>query len=345
MTDPAGARSLEALDLARLEKLVQSFDRIRLLVVGDVVLDEYLWGNVERVSPEAPVPIVHVDRETVVLGGAGNVLRNVVALGGGGCFASAVGSDADGAKVSQLIGDLGVSSQAVFFEEGRPTTRKTRVVARGQQIIRFDRETRRPVSEETARALRKAVSGLSGELDGAIFADYGKGVFSESLTAELMGDLSDAGVPVSVDPKRVISIYSGASLVKPNGAEARAFAGVSEADDVASSFLAERVCDELGDVQVVVTLGDAGMDILDKGHPVQRVSTMPREVFDVQGAGDTTIAALTLALRAGATLLEAAVIANAASGIVVAKMGTATASQAELRGMLPVALRCAQEAP
>ncbi len=344
MTDPEGARSLEALDLARLEKLVEGFGRIRLLVVGDVVLDEYLWGNVERVSPEAPVPIVHVDRETVVLGGAGNVLRNGVALGGGGFFASAVGSDADGAKVLQLVGDLGVSTQAIVSEEGRPTTRKTRVVARGQQVIRFDRETRRAVSEETASTLDEAVSRLSGELDGAIFADYGKGIFSESLTAGLMRKFLDASVPVSVDPKGVLSIYGGASLVKPNGPEARSLVGFSETDEVTSSVVAARVRDQLGEVQVVITLGDAGMDVLDKNGPVQRVATMPREVFDVQGAGDTTIAALTLALRTGATLLEAAVIANAASGIVVAKMGTATASQAELRGMLPVALRYAQEA-
>lgn len=343
MTELRGARSLDALDLGRLEKLVDRFDGIRILVAGDVVLDEYLWGGVERVSPEAPVPVVQVDRESVVLGGAGNVLRNLVALGGAGCFASVVGCDTDGDKVCQLVEDLGVSSEAIVREASRPTTRKTRVVARGQQVIRFDRETRKGISEESSCALRKQTSGWVCGLDGAIFADYGKGLFSTFFAGELMRDLSDSGVPVCVDPKGQLSTYRGASLVKPNSAEARGLVGISEPDDVLPSVLTDRIAEALGGIQVVVTRGCEGMDILDPGHSACRVSTMPREVFDVQGAGDTTMAALTLALRAGGTLLEAAVIANAASGAVVAKMGTATASQSEVRGLLPVALRYAQE--
>lgn len=343
MTDSKGARSLDALDLDRLEKLVESFDRVHLLVVGDAILDEYLWGDVERLSPEAPVPVIHVDRESVVLGGAGNVVRNLVALGGRCSFVSVVGQDADGQKVRELVDDLGVSSEGIASEEGRPTTRKTRVVARSQQLIRFDRETREEVSEATSREMLEAVGALSVEPDGAIFADYGKGVFSRFFCGQLIRDLVAAGVPVAVDPKGKFSVYRGASLVKPNWAEARDLAGSSESDGASTAWVSARLREELGDIQIVVTHGGAGMDVLEPGESAVRVPTLPREVFDVQGAGDTAIAALTLALRAGSTLLEAAVIANAASGIVVEKLGTATATRGEVRGLLPVALRYAQE--
>jgi D-beta-D-heptose 7-phosphate kinase/D-beta-D-heptose 1-phosphate adenosyltransferase len=331
------------LDRGRLEALLDEFHRVRLLVVGDLVLDEYVWGDVDRVSPEAPVPVVHVHEETVVLGGAGNVARNVTALGGRVAFCAAVGDDAAGRRAADLLEDLGVDAGGLVVADGRPTTRKTRVIARSQQIVRFDRETLDPLPSGLGRRLLEAVeAGLSG-CDGVVIEDYGKGVLSEQTGSEAMRRFIDRGVPVVVDPKAALAPYRGAALVKPNLREAEALSGVSirNAEDLHRA--ATRLCDELGGASVVVTRGVEGMTLFEGGGPGVDVHTAAREVFDVQGAGDTTVAALALALRVGASLLEAAVIANAAAGVVVGKVGTATASVEEVRALLPAAIAAAGE--
>ena len=331
------------LDRGRLEALLDGFQRVRLLVLGDLVLDEYVWGDVERVSPEAPVPVVHVQDETVVLGGAGNVARNVAALGGTVTFCSAVGDDAVGRRAADLLGNLGVDAKGLVVVEGRPTTRKTRVIARSQQIVRFDRETVEPLPLGLGRRLLEAVEeGLPG-CDGVVVADYGKGVLSGQIGAEAMRRFLARGVPVAVDPKAALAPYRGAALVKPNLREAEALSGVpvGGAEDLRRA--AARLCEDLGGASVVVTRGGEGMTLFEGGRPGVDVHTAAREVFDVQGAGDTTIATLALALRVGASLLEAAVIANAAAGVVVGKVGTATASLDEVRALLPAAIAAAGE--
>ncbi len=330
------------LDLTRLEKLVDAFRRVRLLVVGDVVLDEYLWGDVERVSPEAPVPVVHVNRESTVLGGAGNVVRNVVALGAGCDFCSVVGEDDAGRRVVALLEEQGVDASRLVREPGRPTTRKTRVIARSQQVVRFDRESVDPISTRAAQGLLRAIEPVLSRTDGAILEDYGKGVLSTRVIGAAMRLTQQAGVPVAVDPKGHLRAYRGASLLKPNLREAEHLSGVAVRRPGDLARAVTRLRRVIGGGAVVVTRGADGMTLFEGDGPGLAVHTAPREVFDVQGAGDTTIAALALAQRAGASLLEAAVIANAAAGVVVAKIGTATASPEEVREALPAALEAAE---
>jgi len=331
------------LDARRLAKLVRAFREVRLLVVGDVVLDEYLWGDVERVSPEAPVPVVHVERESQVLGGAGNVVRNVVALGGSVAFCSAVGDDRAGARVLELLGELGVATDGVVRVSGRPTTRKTRLLARSQQVVRFDRETAEPLPASAARALLAAIDRSAATVHGAVVEDYGKGTLAPATARAAVRRLAAAGVPVVVDPKQDLAPYRGVELIKPNLREASALAGFAIRTHADLDRAAGRLRRRLGGAAVVVTRGADGIAIFDRVGPGLRVATPRREVFDVQGAGDTTIAALALALRAGASLFEAGVLANAAAGVVVGKIGTATASPQELLDALPAAIEAARK--
>jgi rfaE bifunctional protein kinase chain/domain len=331
------------LDRRRLEALLDEFHRVRLLVLGDLVLDEYVWGDVERVSPEAPVPVVHVQDETVVLGGAGNVVRNVVALGGAVAFCSVVGDDAVGRRAADLLENLGVDPKGLVVAQGRPTTRKTRVIARSQQIVRFDRETVEPLPLGLGRLLLEAVDSNLPGCDGVVIADYGKGVLSGQTGGDAMRCFLERKVPVVVDPKAALAPYRGAALVKPNLREAEALSGIAIRDAEDLRRAAASLCEELGGASVVVTRGREGMTLFEGGGPGVDVRTAARDVFDVQGAGDTTIAALALALRVGASLLEAAVIANAAAGVVVGKVGTATASVEEVRTLLPAAIAAAGE--
>jgi len=330
-----------SLDLSRLESLLDGFARVRLLVFGDVVLDEYIWGDVERVSPEAPVPVVRVREETVMLGGAGNVVRNIVALGGGVSFCSVVGDDAAGRRVASLLKDLDVDPRGLVVADSRPTTRKTRVVARSQQIVRFDRETSERTDDDVAGRLRGVLESSLADCDGVVVEDYGKGVLAPPMGSDAMAIFRACNLPVVVDPKSDLETFRGASLVKPNLREAELLSGIEihDAQDLAAA--AARMREDLGGADVIVTRGAEGMTLFEGGTKAVEVRTAPREVFDVQGAGDTTISALALALRAGASLLEAAVIANAAAGVVVGKVGTATASAAEVRELLRGAVEAA----
>jgi D-beta-D-heptose 7-phosphate kinase/D-beta-D-heptose 1-phosphate adenosyltransferase len=330
------------LDPRHLERVLARFSQVRLLVVGDVVLDEYLWGDVDRVSPEAPVPVVHVSRESTVLGGAGNVARNVVALGGSCIFCAAVGDDRAGEHVLELLKDLGVDPRGVVVVPGRPTTRKTRVVARSQQVVRFDRETHEPLGRAAVAELVQAVDAALPVADAAVLEDYGKGVLAPGFVRSLMRRLRKAGLFVAADPKTELGPYRGVSLLKPNLREAAELTGLRLRDEVDVARAATRLRRTIGGGDVVVTRGAEGMTLFSGDGPGVDVPTLGTEVFDVQGAGDTTIAALVLALRAGATLLEAAVIANAAAGVVVRKIGTATASPEEVREVLPEAMEAAQ---
>jgi rfaE bifunctional protein kinase chain/domain len=335
------ARS-ERLDRRRLERVLGRVAGLRLLVVGDVVLDEYLWGEVDRVSPEAPVPVVHVRRESVVLGGAGNVVRNAVALGARCAFCAIVGDDADGRQVLDLVKEQGVDPGGVIRVEGRVTTRKTRVVARSQQVVRFDRETREPLSAGLARRLVGSVASSLDGIDGAVLADYGKGLFTRPLAARMVSRLALAGVPAILDPKLELAGFRGVELVKPNWREAEALSGLRARDEDELARVAARLSRRLGGARVAVTRGAQGMCVYEGDGTLVSVPTAAREVFDVQGAGDTIVAVLALARRAGASLLEAAVLANAAASVVVGKIGTATATREEVLERLPEAVAAAE---
>lgn len=330
--------------LRRLERCVAAFSRVRLLVVGDAMLDEYLWGDVERVSPEAPVPVVHVRRESMALGGAANVVRNTMAMGAEALLCAVVGDDPAGERLVDLMKDLGADPAGIVRVPGRPTTRKTRVEARSQQMLRFDRETSDPLPARAVRALEAVIDAALPRVDGVILEDYGKGVLHRATARRLMRRFRAARSPVAVDPKDHLTAYRGADLVKPNVREVEALAGrrIRSREDLVAAVAALRR--RLGGSAVVVTRGADGMTLFEDDPEGVDAPIARSEVFDVQGAGDTAIAALTLARRAGATLLEAAVVANAASAVVVAKVGTATATPDEIRRLLPDALAAVRRA-
>ncbi len=337
---------MRSLDHNRLKALIDTFDRIRLLVVGDLVLDEYVWGDVERVSPEAPVPVVQVRNETVVLGGAANVVRNLLALGAKADLVSIIGDDEAGERARTLVAELDVDPGGLVVVPGRATPRKTRVIARTQQVVRFDREDLDPPDERIGHQVVAAVEHAiaSGTIAGAVIEDYGKGVLAGPIAEAVMARLKQASIPAVVDPKASLASYRGAALLKPNLREAEALSGIPirNADDL--NRAGQKIRKLIGGGAVVITRGADGMALFDDGGPAVPVPTVPRAVFDVQGAGDTAIAALTLALRAGATLIEAAVIANAAAGVVVGKVGTATANRAETSELLAAAIEVAERA-
>ncbi|NQZ97736.1 MAG: bifunctional hydroxymethylpyrimidine kinase/phosphomethylpyrimidine kinase [Myxococcales bacterium] len=335
---------MSVLEPSRLADLVEGFSKLRLLVVGDLVVDGYVWGDADRVSPEAPVPVVKVSSVSEVLGGAANVARNAVALGASASFCGVVGDDDDGRRAAVLLDDLGVDPSGLVCAEGRPTTRKTRVIARSQQLVRFDRETTAPLAPRDARALEEAVARAMPGADGAVAADYGKGVLAPGTATAIMALFREAGLPVVVDPKDSVTSYRGAALLKPNLREAEKLSGIEirGAGDLGRAVAVLRR--DIGGGAVVVTKGGEGMSLFDADENRNAeidVPTVGREVYDVQGAGDTVSAALALSLRAGSTLLEAAVIANAAASVVVGKIGTATADADEVRELLPAAIAAA----
>jgi D-beta-D-heptose 7-phosphate kinase/D-beta-D-heptose 1-phosphate adenosyltransferase len=211
----------------RLERILDRIAEVRLLVVGDLVLDEYVKGDVERVSPEAPVPVVHVREEAIALGGAANVARNAVALGGSAAVCAVVGDDAAGAHIADLLRDLGVDPEHLVVASERPTTRKTRVVARSQQVVRFDRESHEPLPPSAGRRLVASIERALPAVSGVVLEDYGKGVLSKRFATGLMRRFRGANLPVVVDPKNTVAPYRGAALVKPNLREAEAISGVA----------------------------------------------------------------------------------------------------------------------
>lgn len=325
----------EGLSHERVSALLSGFSEVRLLVVGDALLDEYLYGDAQRISPEAPVPVVHVEQESTVLGGAANVVRNIVALAGHCEFCCVVGEDAAGEQVIDQLRELGVDTAGVVRTPGRPTSRKTRVVAGRQQIVRVDREVAEPLSAASAEALLSKVEALLPAVDGVVLEDYGKGLLTLDVARRIMREAARHALPVSVDPKAELLPFRGAALIKPNLPEAEAISGLRASGVGGVEAVARELLKVVGDCDIAITRGRSGITIFDGTKPPAHVPTAAQDVFDVQGAGDTIIATLALARRAGASLWEASVIANAAASVVVGKTGTATADRTEVMQALP----------
>ena len=321
---------MSQLTKTRASEILRNLRGRYVLVLGDVMLDEFVWGDVTRISPEAPVPVVDVRRESMHLGGAANVLANLVALGARGAFVGVIGNDAAGRKLQTGLRDLGVQAQYLLVDESRPSTTKTRIIAHSQLVVRADRESRSPV---TGKLEEKIVSSLKDALkqaDAFVVSDYDKGVVTPNILREIL-PVAYEQVPVLIDPKlRNFNAYRPATLVTPNHLEALRMSDTEDHSDDGSHHAAKVIREKLGCDAVLITRGDRGMMLLEgDGQPVY-VETAAREVYDVTGAGDTVIATLAGALATGATMLEAATLANHAAGIVVGKVGTATASAEEL---------------
>jgi D-glycero-beta-D-manno-heptose-7-phosphate kinase len=326
------------LSPARVRNLLAAAARARILVVGDVMLDQFIWGNVARISPEAPVPVVDFVRESFMPGGAANVARNLSALKASTELFGIIGRDDGGKRLKDLLREQNVNCFGVLPDSRRPTSMKTRIVAHQQQVVRVDRESRLELDGPTTRRLLAALEPRILSSDAVIVGDYGKGVVTQGLLDEVRHVCHARGVWLSVDPKPVHSIQlAGLSLITPNRKEVFELAGVSDgtrADDPLKdgSLLqaADKLLHELQPAVLLVTLGDQGMLLCHRNHKPFHIPTVAQEVFDVSGAGDTVIASFTMAITAGASPVEAAIISNHAAGVVVGKMGTATVSPEEL---------------
>jgi rfaE bifunctional protein kinase chain/domain len=317
----------------RLLAIIDRFPKARVLVVGDVLMDHYVWGTVSRISPEAPVPVVNVTRETVLLGGAANVVNNIRTLGGTVSICGVIGHDAAGKQLQHLLHAQKVPTDGLVVDPDRPTTIKTRVIAHHQQVVRFDRETREGISRETHRRIFERVAERAGEgLDAVVISDYCKGVVTKDLVRDIVRLARKRGIIVSVDPKvSHFGIYSGVTILTPNTKEASTGARIEIDDDASLLRAGTGLLKRLACNAVLITRGEHGMSLFEKSGRITHIPTVAREVFDVTGAGDTVISALTLAMATGARIVDAAKIANYAAGIVVGVVGTATVLPAQLK--------------
>jgi len=318
-------------ELSALADRVERLQAVSVLCVGDVMLDRFVYGSVDRISPEAPIPVLRIERETAMLGGAGNVVRNLVALGAAPTFVAVVGDDPAGAEIERLVAAHASLESGLLVEPGRQTTIKTRFFASNQQLLRGDRETRAPVgATERARLLDEATRRLE-RAGVVVLSDYGKGVLTPGVVSALIARAAAAGKPVVVDPKGAdYSIYAGASVVTPNRKELHEATGLPVESDEEVVIAARRLIEGSGIAAVLVTRSQDGMTLVEGTGAVHHLPAEAREVFDVSGAGDTVVATLAAALASGAGLLDAARLANVAAGIVVAKVGTAVAYADEL---------------
>ncbi|MGD9949960.1 MAG: D-glycero-beta-D-manno-heptose-7-phosphate kinase [Desulfobulbus sp.] len=319
-----------------LVSAISLFSSANVLVIGDIIIDHFLWGNATRISPEAPVPVVNVQREDFMLGGSANVLRNIVSLGGRAALCGIIGDDSMGQKIVELLEGLHVPISGLIVGR-RPTTIKTRVVAQGQQVVRFDREMIGQPSTQSLDALLQFLTSQIHHYDAVIVSDYAKGVVSEQLMfplrqlLEVVRTQGGKPIPLIVDPKPSnIQCFVGATVITPNHHEARQIAGIPIDDEISLRIAAGKIRDEIGCKAVLITRGEAGMALLQDDGQLVTIPTMAKEVFDVTGAGDTVAATLSLSLACGCSMCDAAILANYAAGVVVGKVGTASLSAQEL---------------
>ncbi|MGD8255794.1 MAG: D-glycero-beta-D-manno-heptose-7-phosphate kinase [Syntrophobacterales bacterium] len=318
-----------------LSEGIDQFSSCRILVVGDVIMDEFLWGRVERISPEAPVPVVEVEEESLVLGGAGNVVNNIISLGGQALLCGVIGNDAMGRELIHILQKMNSPTYGLVIEDRRPTTIKTRVVAHSQQVVRVDREEREHVNEASIESITHTVKEQLDSIDAIVVADYGKGVVTRSLMDGLRSLGQGGQTILAVDPTiRNVALYKDVTLITPNNYEAQQMAGIQIEDDQSLRRAGAHLLEELGCQTVLITQGDKGMTLFEGNGETTQIPTVARKVFDVSGAGDTVIATFTLALAAGLTPGQAAVLANLAAGIVVGEIGTATVAASRLKEVL-----------
>ncbi len=327
--------STPAFDPAALRGIVARFEGRVLAVLGDCMLDRYLWGRVDRISPEAPVPVVEVERETASLGGAGNVAANLRALGAVPRLLGVVGDDAEGVTLRRALEERGLDTRAVLVDPTRPTTVKTRIIAHSQQVVRADRESQADLAGAAQRALLEALPRQLDGCEGLIVSDYGKGVVNAGALDAALDLCRRRDIPVSVDPKEShIEAYRGVSLLTPNQHEAGAIQGRRVVDEASLLEVGWGLQRRLDARAVLVTRGAQGMSLFERGGRYTHLPTVAREVYDVTGAGDTVVSVAALALAAGADLPSACQLANHAAGRVIREVGTASCTPAELLASL-----------
>ena len=323
-----------------MTSFISRFKSARIMVIGDLMVDEYIWGSVSRISPEAPVPVVSVTSESLRLGGAGNVVNNIHSLGGKVLIGGVVGNDEMGRKIVQDLHKMGVETKGVVIEPDWITTVKTRIIAHQQQVVRYDREIVRPIRPEALKKILSLLEDRVNEVDAVLISDYGKGVVCQELVDRVRSLTLGAGKIISVDPKvKNFPLFQKVTIITPNHHEAGQAAGrwiQSEEDlmEVGRQLLQQLQCGS-----ILITRGEKGMTLFQDTGEITNIPTMAKEVFDVTGAGDTVISVLTLALAVGADPKQAAVLSNYAAGIVVGEVGTATLKASDLEDALRNGIR------
>jgi rfaE bifunctional protein kinase chain/domain len=315
----------------RLQQLFENLGNGRVLVYGDLMLDQYLWGRVDRISPEAPVPVVEVERESLLLGGAANVARNITALGCKVDLVGLVGDDENGNRLKFMLEREGITDFKLLSDQKRPTTLKTRIIAHQQQVVRADRESREEIDGFIEEQVYSHIAGRIDDVQCLLISDYGKGAITAPLLTRMVELFRDKGKFVAVDPKEThFKSYRRVSIITPNANEASFAAGLRIRDDDTLKDVGRKLLKELDLESILITLGSRGMALFQKDGKFDHLPTVAKRVFDVTGAGDTVIAALTAMVAAGADKLEAAYIANQAAGIVVEHIGTAVVDKETL---------------
>jgi len=323
--------TMRSQDFNALRKIIGRFSRARILVVGDLILDEFMWGTVSRISPEAPVPVVWVKRESFMPGGACNVASNLTGAGAKTSLMGVIGDDERGAILKGELESKGIDTSGIIADEMRQTTLKTRVVAHHQQVVRIDRENVEPLREHLVSKMAVLIREKLKSADALIIEDYGKGVITPRLLREVVPHAKRLKRIVAVDPKEEhFAYYRGVTVITPNVHEAAKASGVEIKNNDALFEAGGKILRKIGCRIALVTLGENGMCVFQTNAPAKHIPTIAQEVFDVSGAGDTVIAVYTLALVSGADPIQAAHLANCAAGIVVGKIGTATVNPEEL---------------
>lgn len=316
----------------KLRKAISKLQSANILVLGDIIVDHFIWGSVSRISPEAPVPVVNVTDENLLLGGAANVLHNIYALGGKATLCGLIGNDPIGNHLLNMLSELSSPTAGIFKSKNRPTIIKTRIIAQNQQVVRFDREKSGEPSKASFKKIIKYLDENISDFDAVIISDYNKGMINQTIMDHLRNCTSaHNSIPLIVDPKPgQPQRFQGVTIITPNNHEAELMSGISVTDEESLITAARTLQENLESDAVLITRGEEGMALYEKGQPLLTIPTVAKEVYDVTGAGDTVIATLALGVAVGLSFAEAATLANFAAGIVVGKVGTATASRDEL---------------
>jgi len=321
-----------------LKQYIDRFAQAGVLVIGDIIMDEFVWGDVSRISPEAPVPVVEVKQETKMLGGAANVIHNIAMLGAKPILCGIIGEDSIGQEILNKIDQMGCITDGIIMEQDRPTSVKTRVVAHSQQIVRFDREIKKDIGTETIERLISFIGKNLNNVEAIVVADYGKGVISARLMRslrDLVKSDTDGSVIIAVDPKTgKFKYYQGVDVITPNHHEAGTFCRFKIVDEESLIRAGRKMLDDLNCRSVLITQGKDGMTLFENGGEITHIPTFAKKVFDVTGAGDTVIGTFSLGLASGLDLKAAAVLSNFAAGIVVGEVGTSAVRAEDLKKVI-----------
>ena len=326
---------MSVVNLKKLKNIISKFNSVKILVIGDLILDQFIWGKVSRISPEGPVPVVWVDHESFMPGGASNVASNIRSLGGEVAVLGVIGEDQWGSILTQELENKNIDAQGVIIDPNRPTILKTRIVAHNQQVVRVDREKVNGLDREIVNKLIDSAQEKIKEADAIIIEDYGKGVITPALLKKVVPLAKKLGKIITVDPKEShFSYYKGITAITPNQHEAEVAADMKMKDEQSLLKIGKKILKRFDCQVALITLGEKGIHVFERSGKVTHIPTVAQEVYDVSGAGDTVISTFTLAKTAKANNIEAAHLSNFAAGIVVGKVGIAVVTPEELKEKL-----------